>query len=138
MTSPGIGKALEEGAGREQYARLVADFGRGWERRLPDSMAQVFTPDGVLVASPFDQRLAGRAAIAEYWRELPLEQAEVSFQFGEIFMAGPWFSTEFKCTYKRIRTGEWVDISGALFCETAGGKIREMRMYWHRSAVGRS
>ena len=26
---------------------------------------------------------------------------------------------------------------GAIFCETAGGKITEMRMYWHRLSGGR-
>ena len=30
-----------------------------------------------------------------------------------------------------------LDVRGALFCETADGKISEMRMYWHRWAGGR-
>jgi len=47
-------------------------------------------------------------------------------------VAGPWFATEFRCTYRRRRTGEWVDARGAMFCETKDDKITEMRMYWHR------
>jgi hypothetical protein len=137
MTTPEPGQAQGGGAGREQPARLIEEFGNGWERRLPDAMVQVFTPDGVFLPSPFDERLEGRAAIARYWLDVPLEQAEVSFRSGEIFLAGPWFATEFKCTFRRVRTGEWIEIAGALFCETTDGKISEMRMYWHRSPAPR-
>jgi len=49
-----------------------------------------------------------------------------------VYVAGPWFATEFRCTYRRRRSGEWVDARGAIFCETKDGKITEMRMYWHR------
>ena len=52
--------------------------------------------------------------------------------FGEVFAVGPWFATEFRCTYTRRRTGDRVDVRGTLFCETGEGKISEMRMYWER------
>jgi ketosteroid isomerase-like protein len=51
---------------------------------------------------------------------------------------GPWFATEFRCTYLRRRTGEAVDVKGALFCETREGKLAEMRMYWERRATPQS
>jgi ketosteroid isomerase-like protein len=34
--------------------------------------------------------------------------------------------------FRRRRTGQWVDARGAIFCETDGERITEMRMYWHR------
>jgi len=74
----------------------------------------------------------GRQAIAQYWREVPSDQAEISFRFGEVFVAGPWFATEFRCTYRRLKTGDWIEVSGAMFCEAAAEKISEMRMYWER------
>jgi hypothetical protein len=58
--------------------------------------------------------------------------SEISFSSGEIYGAGPWFATEFKCVFRRRRTGEWVDARGAIFCETNGQLVTEMRMYWHR------
>jgi len=76
------------------------------------------------------------AAIRGYWKDVPLHQSEVSFRAGEIYAAGPWFATEFRCTYRRRRTGDKVDARGAIFCETKDGKIAEMRMYWHRYAGG--
>ena len=64
-------------------------------------------------------------------------QSEITFTSGEIYAAGPWFSTEFKCVFRRKRTGEWVDARGAIFCETDAGLITEMRLYWHRWNGGR-
>ena len=121
---------------RDHYASLVQEFGRAWEKGLPGAMAEVFTADAVLVPTPFDSPIKGRGAIAQYWHDVPLEQGDISFRFGEVFVAGPWFSTEFKCAFRRLRTGDEMEISGSLFCETTAGKISEMRMYWHRAKVG--
>ncbi len=92
----------------------------------------VFARDMVFVETPFSEPLRGPETVRRYWLEVPLHQSEVTFSSGEIFAAGPWFSTEFKCVFRRKRTGEWVDARGAIFCETDGAKITEMRMYWHR------
>ena len=74
----------------------------------------------------------GAEAVRGYWADVPLHQSEISFTAGEIFVVGPWFATEFKCTFRRRRTGEWIDARGAMFCETDGEKITEMRLYWDR------
>lgn len=116
-----------------EYVELVEKFGKAWEVGKPDEIAELFTEDGVLCASPFEAPLRGRSAIVEYWKDIPREQAEIAFRFGEVFVAGPWFATEIKCTFRRRRTGKLMDVRGALFCETIAGKIAEMRMYWHRA-----
>ena len=117
---------------KKQYAALVEEFGHGWEKGNGERMAAVFTDDAVFQSAPFEMPIRGREAILEYWKDLPREQAEITFRYGEIFLVGPWFSVEFRCRFRRRRTGEWVDVRGALFCETADAKISEMRMYWHR------
>ncbi len=117
----------------EAYRRLVDAFGRGWERGDPEEILSVFTADAVFLETPFSDKETGHTAIRRYWTDLPANQAEVTFRSGEIYVAGPWFATEFRCTYRRRRSGEWVDARGAMFCETQEGKISEMRMYWHRN-----
>jgi ketosteroid isomerase-like protein len=119
----------------ETYSALIAAFGKGWEKGRPEQILEIFSDNAVFQSSPFEAKLTGKDEIAAYWRDTPTEQSEVQFRFGEIYAVGPWFSTEFKCTFRRRRTGQWVDVRGALFCETADGKITEMRMYWDR-AVG--
>ena len=111
---------------------LIDEFGSGWSRARVEVMLAVFAPEAVFQDGPFSEPLRGLEAIRGYWGDVPLFQSEISFTAGEIFGVGPWFSTEFKCTFRRRRTGEWVDARGAIFCETSGTRITEMRMYWER------
>jgi ketosteroid isomerase-like protein len=115
------------------FRGLVEAFGRGWETADAEAIVAVFTPDAVFQDSPFGPRETGHAAIRAYWADVPKNQAEVTFKAGEIFTAGTWFAAEYRCTFRRRRTGEWVDVRGAMFCETKDGKISEMRMYFHRN-----
>jgi ketosteroid isomerase-like protein len=116
---------------------LIDTFGRGWTRAQLDVLMSVFSPTAVFIETPFSSPMSGEAAIRAYWQDIPFNQSEITFTVGEIYAAGPWFSTEFKCVFRRRRTGEWVEARGAIFCETDGEKITEMRMYWHRSTDGR-
>jgi ketosteroid isomerase-like protein len=116
---------------------LIDTFGRGWTRAQLDVLMSVFSPTAVFIETPFSSPMSGEAAIRAYWQDIPYNQSEITFTGGEIYAAGPWFSTEFKCVFRRRRTGEWVEARGAIFCETDGEKITEMRMYWHRSTDGR-
>lgn len=117
--------------------QLIDTFGRGWSKLRVDLIAEVFSSEAVFVETPFSEPIRGLDGIRKYWADVPYHQSEVTFTSGEIFVVGPWFSTEFKCVFRRRRTGEWVDARGALFCETADGRISEMRMYWHRWSGGR-
>lgn len=116
---------------------LVDTFGKGWAKGDVPLLMSVFSDDAVFIETPFAQPRKGKEAILNYWRDVPVHQAEVTFTSGEVFTVGPWFSAEYKVTFRRRRTGEWVEARGAMFCETAGGKISELRMYWHRWAGGR-
>ena len=116
---------------------LIDGFGTGWARANVDQIMAVFASDAVFVKTPFSEPLRGTEAIRRWWLDVPYSQSEITFSSGEIFAAGPWFSTEFKCVFRRKRTGEWVDARGAIFCETNGTLITEMRVYWHRWNGGR-
>lgn len=117
---------------RQVGRALVDEFGRGWSRAKVDLMMSVFAAEPVFQETPFSEPLRGQDAVRGYWADVPLHQSEISFSAGEIFVVGPWFATEFKCTFRRRRTGEWVDARGAMFCETDGARITEMRLYWDR------
>lgn len=117
---------------RELGRSLIDTFGKGWAKPDVDLLASVFAPDAVFVETPFSNPLKGVEAIRRWWLDVPFSQSEITFSSGEVYVSGPWFSTEFKCVFRRKRTGEWVDARGAIFCETDGGLVTEMRMYWHR------
>jgi len=122
---------------RELGRTLIDTFGKGWAKPSIDLLVTVFAPNAVFIETPFSEPIRGVDAIRRWWLDVPFSQSEITFSSGEIFAAGPWFSTEFKCVFRRKRAGEWVDARGAIFCETEGGLISEMRMYWHRWNGGR-
>lgn len=111
---------------------LVDMFVKGWSKADVATILSVFTDDAVFLETPFSEPLTGQDAIRGYWADVPYHQSEITATSGEIYAAGPWFSTEFKVVFRRRRTGEWVEARGAIFCETAGDRISEMRMYWQR------
>lgn len=113
---------------------LMDAFADAWSRADVPAMMEVFTEAAVFLETPFAEPRTGWDAIRSYWLDVPYHQSEITVTTGEIYAAGPWFSTEFKAVFRRRRTGEWVEARGAIFCETEGSRISEMRMYWHRRA----
>ncbi|HEV8151019.1 MAG TPA: nuclear transport factor 2 family protein [Gemmatimonadales bacterium] len=111
---------------------LVDTFARGWSKGQVDLISSVFSADAVFLETPFAEPMRGGDAIRRYWSDVPAHQSEITVSTGELYVAGPWFATEFKAVFRRRRTGEWIEARGALFCETEGRRISEMRMYWHR------
>jgi ketosteroid isomerase-like protein len=128
----GMATAQSTDATRTLGRSLIDTFGKGWATSDINLLMTVYAPEAVFIETPFSQPLKGTDAIRGYWNEVPYNHSEISFSSGEIYAAGPWFSTEFKCVFRRRRTGEWVEARGAIFCETESDRITEMRMYWHR------
>lgn len=117
---------------RDLGRSLIDTLAAGWSKANVDRIMSVFAEESVFVETPFSTPLRGAQAIRRWWADVPYYQSEITVTTGEIYAAGPWFSTEFKATFRRRRTGEWVVARGAIFCETEGDRISEMRMYWHR------
>jgi ketosteroid isomerase-like protein len=127
MTAP-----AEPGSFPAIARELVDTFARGWSKGQVDLISSVFSADAVFLETPFAEPMRGGDAIRRYWSDVPAHQSEITVSTGELYVAGPWFATEFKAVFRRRRTGEWIEARGALFCETEGRRISEMRMYWHR------
>jgi hypothetical protein len=124
--------------GMRALARELADkLAEAWSKGHPDSVAALFTENAIFVETPFATPLQGAEAIRQWASDIPYYQSEATFTTGEVYVAGPWFSTEFKLVFRRRTTGEWVDARGALFAETDGTQITELRMYWHRWSGGK-
>lgn len=119
--------------GRELLDTLAA----GWTKGRVDTMLEVFSDEAVFIETPFATALTGIQAIRGWASDIPYYQSEATFTTGEVYVAGPWFSSEFKLVFQRRTSGEWVEARGALFAETDGTKITELRMYWHRFNGGR-
>jgi len=129
---------MPDASAMRAIARELADqLAEGWSKGRPDQMVGVFSDNPTFIETPFSTPTTGIDAIRQWASDIPYYQSEATFTVGEVFVAGPWFSTEFKLVFRRRTTGEWVDARGAMFAETDGAKITELRMYWHRWNGGR-
>ena len=95
----------ETGSFRNTARELVDNFARGWSKGQIDLISSLFTANAVFVETPFGDPIRGGEAIRRYWSEVPANQSEITVSTGEIFVAGPWFATEFKAVFRRRRTG---------------------------------
>lgn len=127
---------IDAAAFRARARELADTFAKGWSRGRVDILCSVFADDAVFQETPFTEPIRGEA-IRSWASDIPYQQSEVTFTTGEVFTAGPWFATEFKLTFRRRKSGEWVEARGAMFLETDGERVTEMRMYWHRWNGGR-
>src|SRR5664279_2220625 len=103
--------------------QLMDTLASGWNKGLVDTMLAVFSEEAVFIETPFSPPRTGSWAIREWANDIPYYQSDVKFSTGEIYVAGPWFSTEFKLVFRRRTTGEWVEARGAMFAETDGALI---------------
>src|SRR2546430_16871151 len=94
------------------YRALIDTFGKGWEQGDVDAICSVFSEDAVFLETPFSAPDRGMAAIREYWKDIPLYQAETKFDSGEIYVAGPTFASEFRGTFRGRRRGGKVGAPG--------------------------
>ena len=117
--------------------QLLDTLASGWSKGVVDTMVAVFSEEAVFIETPFSAPKIGIHGIREWANDIPYYQSDVTFSTGEVYVAGPWFSTEFKLVFRRRTTGEWVEARGAMFAETDGTLITELRMYWHRWNGGR-
>lgn len=116
---------------------LIDTIAESWSRGRADDFAAIFHEEATFLETPFTAPIQGREAIRAWASDIPYHQSETRFTTGEAFTVGPWLATEFKLVFRRRSTGEWVDARGALFAETDGSLITELRMYWHRWNGGR-
>src|ERR1044072_6118026 len=79
---------------REQGRAIIDTFGKGWAKPDVDLLMSGFAPDAVFVETPFSAAIGGTEAIRRWWLDVPFSQSEITFSSGEIYAAGPWFSTE--------------------------------------------
>lgn len=120
-------------------ARALAEtLARSWSKARVDTMMEVFAEECTFLETPFSEPIKGASAIRAWAADIPYSQSEPRFTVGEVFTAGDlWFSTEFRLVFRRRKSGQWVDARGAIFAETDGHRITELRMYWHRWNGGR-
>jgi SnoaL-like protein len=116
---------------------LLAAFKRGWERRAPDELIELFDRDIDYRADPFAEPLIGLNAVRALWNDLAANQAHVEFDAEHIWVNGMTVLTSWHAAYTRRATAERVRARGFMTMELGDDRrIRRLRQWPAERVVG--
>ncbi len=98
---------------------LLASFKRGWERRDPDLILELFDEHAEYRPDPFSEPLSGANAIRELWNGIAADQANVEFDAERVWVSGPTVLASFHAAYTRRTDAQRVRVRGFMTFEVA-------------------
>ncbi len=109
-------------------------YGRAWETRDPEAVAQLFTPGALYRERPFTEPLRGRNAIREYWsRVVVRSQEQVQFGFEIVTLDENLGIARWWASFVRFSSKQRVQLDGIfLLAFTDENLCCELREWWHR------
>lgn len=116
---------------------LLAAFKRGWERRAPDELLELFDRDIDYRADPFAEPLIGLNAVRALWNDVAATQANVEFDAENIWVNGATVLASWHAAYTRRATAERVRTRGFMTMELGDDRrIRRLRQWPTERVVG--
>lgn len=116
---------------------LLAAFKRGWERRDPDLVLELFDAAAEYRPDPYSPPLTGANQIRAHWNDIAAGQANVEFDAERIWLAGSSVLTSYHAAYTRRANGERVRVRGFMTFELdAAGKVERFRAWPTERSVG--
>jgi hypothetical protein len=112
--------------------KWVHRYGAAWTQGDPAAAEVLFSPTATYYETPFDQPFTGRAAIREYWSQVPQSQKDITFSSRKLAIAGEIAIVHWRAAFTRIETDKRVELDGIFvlgFDET--GLCTELREWWH-------
>ena len=119
---------------------LLATFKQGWERRLPDTIVDLFDANGAEYRpDPFAEPLQGLNAIRALWNDLAATQANVEFDAERIWVSGNTVLASWHGAYTRRTSAERIRVRGFLTMELGDAtpwRIQRMKLWPTERVVG--
>jgi ketosteroid isomerase-like protein len=116
---------------------LLAAFKRGWERRAPDELLELFDPDIDYRADPFAESLLGLNPVHALWNDLAASQAHVEFDAERVWVSGNTVLCSWHAAYTRRATAERVRARGFMTLELGDDRrVVRLRQWPNERVVG--
>lgn len=106
---------------------LLATFKRGWERRAPDEIIELFDADAEYRPDPFAESLHGLDAIRVLWNDVAATQAHVEFDAERIWVNGATVLASWHAAYTQRATSERVRVRGFMTMEMNESQPRRVQ-----------
>jgi uncharacterized protein (TIGR02246 family) len=119
---------------REALQTWLENYGRAWEGRDADAVAQLFAENATYQERPFTAPFRGRAAIREYWQQAVVRyQERIRFGFEIVAFVEDLAVARWWASFTRLSSGKRVNLDGIFLLRFAAGNLcRELREWWHR------
>jgi limonene-1,2-epoxide hydrolase len=108
---------------------LLAAFKRGWERRDPDAIVDLFDEHAEYRVDPFTESLAGSNAIRALWNDIAATQANVEFDAERVWVVGSAVLASWHAAYTRRADGQRLRVRGFSTFELSDAPARRVVRY---------
>jgi hypothetical protein len=116
---------------------LLAAFKRGWERRAPDELIELFADDIDYRPDPFAEPLVGLNAVRALWNEIAASQANVEFDAERVWVSGNAVLASWHGAFTRRATAERVRARGFMTLELGDDRrVHRFRQWPTERVVG--
>jgi hypothetical protein len=118
---------------RDTLDRWLASYGHAWEAADPQAAGELLTETAAYHETPFEEPMRGRAAVIEYWSDVPRTQSDIKFEYTVLAVAGDLGVAHWRAAF--LRNVARVELDGILTAALDGGnRCREFCEWWHRRA----
>ena len=114
---------------------LLDAFKLGLESRDPESIVNLFAPDGEYREDPFAEPLVGSNVIRARWNELAADQVHVEFDAERIWVSGETVLASWHAAYTRRQTAERVRVRGFMTLELDDARLISRMRRWPAERV---
>ena len=116
---------------------LLAAFKRGWERRAPDELLELFDRNIDYRSDPFAEPLIGLNAVRALWNDIAASQTNVEFDAERVWVSGGTVLASWHAAYTRRATAERVRVRGFTTFElTDDHRVLRLRQWAIERVVG--
>ncbi len=114
------------------FAGWLDAYKAAWQDRDPARAAALFTADALYHEMPFDDPVAGEAAIVAYWEKAVSGQKDVRFTYEIFACTGAVGIAHWHCAFTGVPGGETIALDGIFHCRFADAqRVDHFREWWH-------
>src|SRR5262245_7856894 len=113
-------------------AEWLSSYRTAWLTRDAAAAAALFTADATYAEQPYQDALAGPAAVRDYWARVTATQSNIEMRYGIPITVGNRTAVEWWTTL--VNDGAPVTLAGPFILKfDAYGRCRSLREYWQFS-----
>jgi ketosteroid isomerase-like protein len=116
-----------------RFESWLKGYGRAWETGDAEAAGALFSQEARYYETPFDEPLQGRAAVIDYWSDVPRLQEGITFRYEILADGGGRGVARWWAAFTRRATQSRVRLDGILLAEfDEAGLCLVFREWWHR------